>query len=68
VVTNFNKPCVHLDVSSRLCTVYERRFDACSGCRKMTLYHALFVRWLPATCGYVVHFRPRRSAAARRLA
>jgi uncharacterized cysteine cluster protein YcgN (CxxCxxCC family) len=27
VVTNFNRPCPHLDLSSRLCTVYESRFE-----------------------------------------
>jgi hypothetical protein len=26
----------------------------------MTLAHALFTRWLPAECGYVLRFRGRR--------
>ena len=68
VVTDFRRPCRFLDVSSRRCTVYERRFSACPQCRPMTILHALFVPWLPAQCGYVQRFRPgaRSAAAAKR--
>jgi hypothetical protein len=62
VVTNHGKPCPHLDTASRLCTVYESRFQVCARCRRMTLRHALFVRWLPEDCGYVRHYRPGRQA------
>jgi uncharacterized cysteine cluster protein YcgN (CxxCxxCC family) len=68
ILVTTHRPCPHLDVSSRLCTVYENRFDACARCRKMTILHALFVSWLPPTCGYVQHYRPRKAAAGRRLA
>ncbi|MGA2640027.1 MAG: YkgJ family cysteine cluster protein [Spirochaetia bacterium] len=68
VVTNFNRPCPHLDLSSRLCTVYESRFETCAQCRKMTILHAMFVPWLPSSCGYVQHYRPRRTSGTRRLA
>jgi uncharacterized cysteine cluster protein YcgN (CxxCxxCC family) len=57
VVTNYRRPCVHLDISTRLCTVYENRFKLCPQCRRMTLRHAMFVRWLPESCGYVRRFR-----------
>jgi len=64
-VTNYHKPCRYLDTGTRLCTVYEKRFTACLECRRMTLAHALFTRWLPSECGYVVRYRPwRRRAAA----
>jgi uncharacterized protein len=59
VVTNYQRPCVHLDTASRLCTEYENRLAVCPQCRKMTLRHALFVRWLPDGCGYVQRFRLR---------
>lgn len=62
VVTNFRRPCLHLDTATNLCTVYEARFETCAHCRKMTLRHALFVRWLPKNCGYVEHYRFHRSS------
>ena len=68
VVTNFSRPCPHLDLPSRQCAVYESRFETCAGCRKMTILHAMFVHWLPPTCGYVQHYRLRRTAGGKRLA
>ena len=68
VVTDFSRPCVHLDVASRLCTTYKTRFTACAHCRKMTIFHALFVRWLPPECGYVQRYRIWKNPARRRLA
>jgi len=62
VVTNWRRPCLHLDTATNLCTVYETRFQACTHCRRMTLRHALFVRWLPESCGYVRRYRLRRPA------
>ena len=62
VVTNFRRPCLHLDTATHRCTIYETRFQTCAHCRRMTLRHALFVRWLPRTCGYVQHYRFRRPA------
>jgi uncharacterized protein len=62
-VTNYRRPCLHLDTSTRLCTVYKDRLAVCPQCRRMTLRHALFVRWLPDGCGYVQRFRFRRAAA-----
>jgi uncharacterized cysteine cluster protein YcgN (CxxCxxCC family) len=59
VVTNWNRPCPHLDAGTRLCTVYTARFETCTACRKMTLMHALFSRWLPPECGYVRRYRRR---------
>jgi len=67
-VTNFRHPCIHLNVASRLCTIYETRFEHCSQCRKMTILHALFVHWLPPECGYVRRYRLWRNPARRRLA
>jgi hypothetical protein len=58
VVTNWRAPCRFLDESTRLCTVYEKRFRACPECRKMTIAHALLAPYLPSTCGYVRRFRP----------
>jgi uncharacterized protein len=59
VVTDYKRPCAFLDTRTHLCTVYDERFTACPNCRKMTVRHALFVRWLPERCGYVRHFRRR---------
>jgi uncharacterized cysteine cluster protein YcgN (CxxCxxCC family) len=60
-VTNWRSPCRFLEESTRLCTVYEKRFSACHECRKMTIVHALFAPYLPATCGYVRRFRRLRA-------
>ena len=68
VITHFSRPCPHLDLALRQCTVYEKRLQACPNCRKMTIWHALFVRWLPAGCGYVQQYRLRRPAGGRRFA
>jgi len=64
VLTNWRAPCRFLEESTRLCAVYERRFRACAECRKMTIFHALFTSWLPATCGYVRRYRPRAAGVA----
>jgi len=52
----------------RLCTVYASRFAVCEQCKKMTILHAMFVKWLPPHCGYVQQYRLRRTAGRRRLA
>lgn len=63
VVTNYRRPCRYLDENTRACTVYEKRFRTCPECRRMTIFHAMFVPWLPESCGYVRHYRlPRRGA------
>ncbi|TFH06194.1 MAG: hypothetical protein E4H09_00755 [Spirochaetales bacterium] len=59
-----NRPCPHLNIDKGKCTVYERRFKVGALCRKVNLFHALFGRRMPLTCGYVQRYRPwmRRSA------
>lgn len=64
VLTNYRRPCRYLDENTRVCTVYESRFRVCPECRRMTIFHAMFVPWLPETCGYVSHYRLRRTAPA----
>jgi uncharacterized protein len=68
VTTDFRKPCRYLDISSRRCTVYGKRFEVCEHCKRMTVVHALFVKWLPPQCGYVKRFRPWRTGERRSLA
>ena len=50
-------PCKFLDTQTKSCTVYEHRFRICPDCRKMTIFHALFSKYLPASCGYVEEYR-----------
>ena len=64
IVANYRKPCMHLDTNTHACRVYTTRFVTCARCRKMTIFHALFVKWLPDTCGYVLHYRHRRKTHA----
>ncbi len=48
--------CEYLDPVTRLCTVYERRFEICDDCIKLTDKNLPNFDWLPDTCGYVVRF------------
>jgi uncharacterized protein len=57
VIVRMDSPCRYLDVKTRLCRVYDRRFRVCAECRKMRRFHARFSRWLPQTCGYVRAYR-----------
>ncbi|MBN1524633.1 MAG: hypothetical protein JW904_09125 [Spirochaetales bacterium] len=54
---NKKYPCDYLDIVSSTCSVYEDRFQVCRFCGKVTMFHALFSRALPATCGYVEKYR-----------
>ena len=65
-IIDLSRPCFYLDPVSRLCTVYERRFEVCRQCRKMTIAHALFTSYLPESCGYVQKFRIWRRFSRRR--
>ena len=57
LVVKKDQPCRFLDTDSNLCTVYTSRFKECAECRQVTLFHALFSRYLPDDCGYVDKFR-----------
>lgn len=60
VVILWQRPCPYLQISSGLCKVYEKRFAACRDCRKVTIFHALFDRYMPKSCAYVRRYRPFR--------
>jgi uncharacterized protein len=66
--TDYGRPCIHLNTITKQCTVYERRFAACPQCKPMTIFHALFVHWLPESCGYVQHYRYRGRARGKTAA
>jgi len=55
---DLSRPCSWLDVETRLCTVYENRFEVNPRCRRITVPRALFAAYLPPSCGYVRTFRP----------
>ena len=44
--------CRFLDVVSRECKIYERRFEINPGCVKLTPELVPTLRWLPRDCGY----------------
>jgi uncharacterized cysteine cluster protein YcgN (CxxCxxCC family) len=46
-----------LDVESKQCTVYSRRFEMCKQCHRVTILHALFDPGMPRQCGYVQYYR-----------
>ena len=57
LIVNKQAPCRFLDTDDNLCTVYTTRFKKCAECHQVTLFHALFSRYLPDDCGYVQKFR-----------
>jgi uncharacterized cysteine cluster protein YcgN (CxxCxxCC family) len=44
--------CRFLDVVSRRCKIFERRFEINPGCVKLTPELVRTLRWLPRDCGY----------------
>jgi len=55
---DLSRPCPWLDEETRLCTVYENRFEVNPRCRRITVVRSLFAAYLPSSCGYVRAFRP----------
>ena len=49
-------PCRYLDVITRQCKVYERRFEINPECIQLTPELVKTLHWLHAECGYVQHF------------
>lgn len=46
-------PCRYLDVVTRQCKVYHKRFKVGEGCIKLTPEIVKTLNWLPEDCGYV---------------
>lgn len=57
VRVDLRRTCPYLDVREHRCRVYTRRFKVESRCRKVTMLHALFGRFMPLSCEYVRRFR-----------
>lgn len=51
-IVDFGSPCPYLDLSTRLCTIYDHRFETNERCHRMTLRQAAFADHLPPACGY----------------
>ena len=45
-------PCRHLDIVTRECRVYYKRFEVGEGCVKLTPEVVATVNWLPELCAY----------------
>ena len=52
-------PCRYLDVVTRTCKVYHKRFEVDHRCVKLTPEVVRTVNWLPEDCAYVVYLRER---------
>ncbi len=57
VIIDYFSPCPYLDEKTHLCRVYDKRFETCAYCGKVTLWTALFNKTLPKDCPYVTTFR-----------
>jgi len=66
------KPCRYLDVDTRQCRIYDKRFTINPECIKLTPDLVQTLRWLPRDCGYVtpppvnIPPMPRRGRAGRK--
>jgi uncharacterized cysteine cluster protein YcgN (CxxCxxCC family) len=66
------KACRYLDVDTRQCRIYDKRFTINPDCVKLTAELVPTLRWLPRECGYVtpppqnVPPMPRRGRAGRK--
>lgn len=45
-------PCRYLDILTRQCKIFERRFEIYTSCIKLTPELVRSLRWLPPDCGY----------------
>ena len=57
-ILDMSNPCPWLDENTMLCKVYKRRLIVYPRCRRITIWRALFARYLPPSCGYVRNLRP----------
>jgi len=57
IIINLKKPCTYLNIETKECTIYLKRFNIYNKCAKMTVFHAFFSRYLPKTCGYIQKYR-----------
>jgi len=57
VVVDFHSSCDFLDKETRLCKVFENRFNKYQYCSSVNIFRALFHPLLPSTCAYVRTFR-----------
>lgn len=60
VIIDYAAPCEFLDPDTRLCTVYDHRFETCERCGHVSLWTALADPLLPEGCAYARRFRPWR--------
>jgi len=61
LVIKYHMACEYLNKSTNLCNVYMSRFKKCKECRKVTMFHAIFSRYMPRTCSYVQKYRFKKS-------
>lgn len=57
VVHDYTDPCQFLDEETKLCTVFETRYEKNEQCGSVNLFRALFSPLLPAGCAYAKAFR-----------
>jgi uncharacterized protein len=53
-------PCRFLDIVTRECKVYHKRFEVDEGCVKLTPEKVKVIQWLPEDCAYVEWARGKR--------
>jgi len=58
-----DEPCRFLNPSTRLCLIYEHRFEACPDCLPITEENLPELTWLPESCGYVEHMTKIRGTS-----
>ena len=47
----YDTACKYLDPETKLCTVYDKRFEVAPWCTKLTPENVKKFKWLPGSCG-----------------
>jgi len=61
-----DEPCSHLDTTTNLCKVYDRRHELVPDCISLTEKLVRSLHWLPPDCAYVRYVRYMDTLAAVR--
>lgn len=56
-------PCRYLDITSRLCKIYDRRFEINPECVKLTPELVKELQWLHNGCGYMKFLGSKRRSS-----
>ncbi len=63
-----DEPCVHLDIETKLCKVYDKRHQVEPDCISLNADIVRYIHWLPEDCAYLNYVRHQDTLSAVRNA